>query len=193
MTEENTPVAEPTQVIPAESKWGEGISSNQSVCQAAILRSGRQDRKHKQVCAIIRGDNAKLLAGFSRWLSGTYLHRKAIRQQVQDVEVFINTFLLSDQVITARRGVNWVAAFLSRKSIGASPNSLLEHAASLKKFYTYLNEKGKTNDEELQAVKKAIKIGMPGWLARVELGLDASEPTSTMNTRTVSLHVRWPA
>jgi hypothetical protein len=27
MNEENTLVAEPTQVIPADSKWGEGISS----------------------------------------------------------------------------------------------------------------------------------------------------------------------
>jgi CHAD domain-containing protein len=35
MTEENTLVVEPTQVIPADSKWVEGISFNQSVCKAA--------------------------------------------------------------------------------------------------------------------------------------------------------------
>ena len=35
MTEENTLVAEPLEVIPADSKWGEGVSSNQSVCKVA--------------------------------------------------------------------------------------------------------------------------------------------------------------
>ena len=83
--------------------------------------SGRQDRKHEQLCVILREENAKLLAGFSRWLSDTPLSQKAIRQHVQDVELFINTFLLSDEATPARCGVNWVAAFLGnwfiRKSI----------------------------------------------------------------------------
>jgi site-specific recombinase XerD len=73
--------------------------------------------------------------------------------------------MLSDQGITACRGVNFVAAFLGSQLIETSPNSLLEHAASLKKFYTYLNEEGKTSDEELLAVKNTIKIEMPEWLA----------------------------
>ena len=35
MTDENTLVAEPTQVIPADNNWVEGISSNESVCKVA--------------------------------------------------------------------------------------------------------------------------------------------------------------
>jgi hypothetical protein len=135
--------------------------------------SSRSDRKHEQLCATIRDDNAKLLAGFSRWLSDTSLDKKAIRQHVQDVELFINTFLLTDGATPARWGMNRVAAFLGdwfiRNSIGASPNSLLEHAASLKEFYTYLNEEGKTNDEDLREMKKTIRLGMPGWLVLVGL------------------------
>ena len=134
--------------------------------------SSRPDRNQERLRAI-RDDNVKLLAGFSNWLSDTQLSKKAIRQHVEDVELFIN--MLSDRTITARCGVSWIGTFLGRKALGANPNALLEHAASLKEFYTYLNEDGKTSDEELQEVKKAIKIGMPGWLARV--GFRSSEDT----------------
>jgi hypothetical protein len=57
--------------------------------------SNRPGQKHEQLCAMVREENAKLLAGFSNWLSDTHLSKKAIRQHVQAVELFINTFLLS--------------------------------------------------------------------------------------------------
>jgi hypothetical protein len=133
--------------------------------------SSGPDRKHEQLCATIRDENAKLLAGFSRWLSDRPLRKKAIRQHVRDVELFINTFLLTDGTTPARCGVNRVAAFLGdwfiRNSIGADPNSLLGQAASLKTFYTFLNEERKTTDDELREMRKTITLGMPGWLAMV--------------------------
>jgi site-specific recombinase XerD len=137
--------------------------------------SSRQDRKQEQLCVMVREENALLLADFADWLLDTHLSKKAIQQHVQDVEMFIT--MLSDQAITALGGVNCVAEFLGRNSIEANPNSLLKQAVSLKKFYTYMNEEGRTNDEELQEVKETIKIGMPGWLAKVGLhGPEDTEP-----------------
>ena len=47
MTEENTLVAEPNQVIPADNNWVEGISSNDSVCKVA---SRVLDTRLKAIC-----------------------------------------------------------------------------------------------------------------------------------------------
>ena len=47
MTEENTLVAEPTRVIPADNNWVEGISSNESVCKVA---SRVLDTRLKAIC-----------------------------------------------------------------------------------------------------------------------------------------------
>ena len=47
MTEENTPVAESTQVVPTDSNWIEGISSKQSVCRVA---SRVLDTRFKAIC-----------------------------------------------------------------------------------------------------------------------------------------------
>ena len=47
MTEEQPTAAEPTQVIPADDNWVEGISSSQSVCEVA---SRVLDARLKAVC-----------------------------------------------------------------------------------------------------------------------------------------------
>jgi hypothetical protein len=47
MIKQNTVVAKPTEVIPTDSKWVEGISSSQSVCNVA---SQVLHRRLKVVC-----------------------------------------------------------------------------------------------------------------------------------------------
>ena len=42
------------------------------------------------------------------------------------------------------------------------------NAASLKKFYTFMNEQGLVSDEDLDAMKAEIKEEMPEWLATME-------------------------
>ena len=47
----------------------------------------------------------------------------------------------------------------------ASAASIKSNATSLKKFYTYLYERGLVDKEDLDSLKETIKEEMPEWLA----------------------------
>jgi CHAD domain-containing protein len=81
MNEENTLVAEPAQVIPADSKWGEGISSNQSVSKVA---SRVLDSRLKAVCHWLP------LAAEKSEQDVEYVHqlRISVRRVVEAVRIF---------------------------------------------------------------------------------------------------------
>jgi TPP-dependent pyruvate/acetoin dehydrogenase alpha subunit len=49
----------------------------------------------------------------------------------------------------------------------ASPSSIRGNAASIKKFYAFLQEKGLIDKEDLNDLEKEIKEDMPEWLATI--------------------------
>jgi site-specific recombinase XerD len=50
----------------------------------------------------------------------------------------------------------------------ASQSSIKGNATSLKKFYTFMYEKGLIDNDDLADLKETIKEGMPEWLATLE-------------------------
>ena len=52
-----------------------------------------------------------------------------------------------------------------RKAMWASQISIKGNATSLKKFYTFMHEKGLVDKEDLIDLKQTIKEEMPEWLA----------------------------
>jgi CHAD domain-containing protein len=81
VTEENTIAAEPTQVIPADNNWVEGISSSQSVCEVA---SRVLDARLKAVCRWFP------LAADDSTENIEYVHqlRLSVRRAVEAARVF---------------------------------------------------------------------------------------------------------
>lgn len=120
----------------------------------------------------IRSDNTKLLVEFNQWLSQKGLAEKTIRQHAQNIEFFVNTYLLYEEAIPAKEGVAQVSSFLGywfiRKAMWASPSSIRQNAASLKKFYAFMHERGDIDADDLQDLKDTIKEGMPEWLATLQ-------------------------
>lgn len=55
-----------------------------------------------------------------------------------------------------------------RKAMWASPSSIKGSAASLKKFYAFLQEKGLIDIDDLDDLKETIKEDMPEWLATLK-------------------------
>jgi site-specific recombinase XerD len=55
-----------------------------------------------------------------------------------------------------------------KKAMWASKASIKSNAASLKKFYTYLYERGSIEKEDLASLKETIKEEMPEWIATLE-------------------------
>jgi len=128
--------------------------------------------EYEQAGAKIKEENAKLLADFEQWLLGKGLAEKTIHQHVENAEFYINTFLLYEDAIPAKEGASSISMFLGywfiRKAMWASPASIKQNAASLKKFYTFMHGQGHIDADDLQYLKKTIKEEMPEWLATVE-------------------------
>lgn len=52
-----------------------------------------------------------------------------------------------------------------RKALWASEASLRSTTASLKKFYTFLNEQGLVSESDVTLLYETIKEDLPDWLA----------------------------
>ncbi len=129
-------------------------------------------KKYERACAKVKENNAKLLALFEQWLSAKGLGKKSIKEHVLNADFYINTFLLYEEAIPANDGAWRISSFLGdwfiRKALWSSRTSIKENAASLKKFYTFMLEKGEIDADDLQELKEAIKEEMDEWLEAVD-------------------------
>lgn len=129
-------------------------------------------QKYERACKRIKEDNAKLQDDFVRWISGKGVSTKTIRKHTDNVDFYINAFLLNEDAIPAKEGAGHISMFLGywfiRKAMWASPSAIRENAASLKKFYTFMCEQGHIDAGDLQELKETIKEGMPEWVGTVE-------------------------
>ena len=129
-------------------------------------------RRYERACKRIKKENAKLVEHFDQWLSGKGLAEKTVRRHVEYAEFYINTFLLYDDAIPAKEGASRISMFLGywfiRKAMWASPSAIRENAASLKKFYTFMQEQGKVSEGALDDLKETVKEEMPEWVGTVE-------------------------
>ena len=128
--------------------------------------------QYEQDCERIRGDNEKLLDEFEKWLSDKKLSPKTIARHRNNVDFYINEFLLYEEAIDAKDGAHKIDYFLGfwfiKKAMWASKPQIKGNATSLKKFYQFMLEKGKVMKEEYNELQKIIKKEMPEWLATMD-------------------------
>lgn len=100
-------------------------------------------------------------------LSG--LSENTINKHFSNIDFYVNEYLLNEDVTEAKDGVGSVGMFLGywfiRKAMWANQSNIKGNAASLKKFYTFMHEKGLIDKEDLIDLKQTIKEYMPEWLA----------------------------
>ena len=129
-------------------------------------------------CERIREDNEKLLDQFEDWLHGQGLGEKTINKHIGNIDFYINAFLLYEDAVEAKAGAYSINMFLGywfiKKAMWASVSSIRSNAASLKKFYAFLNEFGLVENEAVEFLKEEIKEEMPNWLETLRRYDDAS-------------------
>jgi intergrase/recombinase len=127
--------------------------------------------QHRIECARIRKSNEALLAEFAEWLQASGLSSQTISDHVENVDFYINEYLLYEEPVEPQDGIRAVDNFLGywfiRKAMWASESSIKSNAASLKKFYTFLHSRGLVSQKDLDDLKRTIKDEMPEWLATV--------------------------
>lgn len=128
--------------------------------------------KYEQECKEIREENTHLLTDFSDWLRQSKLTTKTIQRHVDNIDFYINEFLLYEDALKAKDGVLEIGAFLGywfiRKAMWSSVPQIKSYAASLKKFYTFMYQQGQIDHNDLDELKTIIKEEMPEWIATMK-------------------------
>ena len=124
--------------------------------------------QYEKDCEAIRKANQQLLTEFSAWLKTAGLAAGTIKNHCSNIAFYVNEFLLYEEAMEAKDGVTEVDSFLGywfiQKAMWSSQASIKSNAASLKKFYTFMYEKGLIDKQALADLKEDIKDGLPLWL-----------------------------
>ncbi len=145
-----------------------------------------EHKEYEIACRRIRAANEILLADFEDWLTEKGLSPKTIENHVSSARFYINEFLLYSDAIAARDGAGEIGMFLGywfiRKALWASKRAVKGYAASLKKFYAFMHEKGLLENDRLDSMKDEIKECIGDWLAAMER-YDDPENNDPFNVR----------
>ncbi len=129
-------------------------------------------QRYQADCERIRQENSKLLKHFAIWLQEKQLSESTISNHVNNIDFFVNEFLLYEEAIEAKNGVSQIGMFLGywfiRKALWSSVSQIKSNTASLKKFYTFMFEKGYIQKDSLNNMNAIIKEEMPDWIATMK-------------------------
>ena len=130
-------------------------------------------QEYELACHQARKRNNQLLKQFATWLKTKQLTQKTIDNHQNNVDCYINEFLLYEYPITEpEEGTTSVDMYFGywfiKKVQWASGSSIKSSAASLKKFYSFLHQQGLISSEDLADLKETIKESMPEWLATLD-------------------------
>lgn len=115
----------------------------------------------------IREENKKLLVEFGSWLSENGLKEKTIKKHSQNIDFYINEFLLYDDCKRAIDGISSVSSFFDwffpKKAMWSSITTTKENVSSLKKFYKFFVEQESLDITDYHSLLSTIKEEMPDW------------------------------
>lgn len=119
-------------------------------------------------CEKIQAENQLLLDAFQESLEAKKLSKKTVNKHVYNIDFFINDYLLYEEPQQPEDGVIGLNYFFSdwfiRKAMWASATSIKENITSLKKFYGFLEEKGRIEPDEYLDMLQEIKESKDEWL-----------------------------
>lgn len=116
--------------------------------------------------------NKKFMKEFEEYLKEKNLKDKTIKKHLSNVDLFINDYLNYYDIETPEEGINSVYSFLSgwfiEKCMWATVYTTKETAASIKKFYAYMSEKGYVKKEDYKELCEELKDSMDEILDTLE-------------------------
>ncbi len=135
----------------------------------------RQDRtyeEYERACEERRAENEGYLVEFEEWLMAAGLSDKTIQRHISNIDFFINTYLLREDAYGIEEGCcrvdDFLGYFFIRKCMWSTPATIRQNAASFKKFYKCMLEKGHITQGSSDLLLDAIKTFRPMWLKDCE-------------------------
>ena len=118
----------------------------------------KEYKNYQQARIETKGTKAELLNDFEQWL-GRKVSSGTAQRHCQDVEPYISTFLLHNEASAANQQARRIATFMGYWFIRrgrANPASTTENAASLDKFCSFMQEKGRIDAHALNDIKQTM-------------------------------------
>ena len=126
-----------------------------------------------------RNKNNELLFGFKKHLQSTGLKDKTIRGHLDNVDFYINTFLLYYDNLEVKHGCYNVGSFLGewfiKKAMWSSVASIKSNIASFKKFYKYLLSIGEIDKDDYIELYETIEFEKDDWFDKMRRYDDPNE------------------
>lgn len=123
-------------------------------------------------CGLIREENKVLLDDFVTWMKDKGLTAATVKKHLDNIDFYINEFLLYEDSESAAEGVGGVGMFLGywfiRKAMWANETSIRSNATSLRKFYDFMLGRGAVEPGAVKEMKERIKADLPEWLATLK-------------------------
>lgn len=128
--------------------------------------------EYERKCSSIREENMTLLDNFESWIRSKGLSEATAQKHRENIDFYINEFLLYESPKHASEGVDEVGMFLGywfiRKAMWANEASVKANATSLKKFYDFMFEREEVGLEAAKDMKERIKEDLPEWVATMK-------------------------
>lgn len=123
--------------------------------------------------------NEKILEDFSEYLKETGLVARTVEKHVENIDFYINTYLLYYEIQSPDQGHDalddFFGNFFAHKAMWSSPAAVKENITSLKKFYKYLNELSFVSDEDYQSMLEVVKEEKGNWMSLYDDEFDSNE------------------
>ena len=122
-------------------------------------------------------ENKAFLREFERWLMAQGLSDKTVDRHWYNADYFLNGYLLDEQPLTMREGLEYVFDFLGTHLIQEAGWSkirvLKENITSIKKFYQCMAERGHVSQKDYDDLVAMIAANKDRWYAENQSYIDS--------------------
>ena len=142
--------------------------------------NGYRDYEHK--CNEIRMINEIYLEELEKDLLKAGLKEKTVNRHLRNVDFYVNTFLLREEPLEMISGTSsfyiddFLGYFFIRKCAWSTPRTIKSSAASIKKFYKSMLQRGHIDKSDYSRLTESIKDNMDTWLEDCEIYNDPNAP-----------------
>lgn len=123
---------------------------------------------YEKECKQIRKQNSVLIKKFSQWMKDNNLSDRTIGKHCDNIDFYINEYLLYSDTCPASDGTYAVSMYLGdwfiRKAMWANVASIKSNATSIKKFYGFMLSIDEIDKEMFDELKDDIKQNLPKWV-----------------------------
>ena len=138
--------------------------------------------EYEQKCGEIRLRNATYLDEFREDLFNAGLKEKTIDRHCQNADFYINTYLLREEPLEMTCGTDsfkiddFLGYFFIRKCMWSTPGTIKSTAASIKKFYSSMLQRGNIDESDYRELTETIRDNMDSWLKDCESYNNPDDP-----------------